>query len=374
MLLFSNADKSKGSEGQEYVVIVSSRPDWMSDICSQLVLKNIEPLFQVKANFLTADVLDLPEYISAIIIDIEKSDNCALLLNKITTLLPSSAKCLVVGDTDSITLSQQFIAGGVSYLHYPSQLVNVVQNVKDSSAEMKNRRSAIKISILGCKGGIGNSLISYHVAQHIATKNRVPVLLVQGAGGSQDIDLISDKALEKDVSELTTYLSVKPGNAKYTDDLNDKALERYNFVVFDYPIFNLNKEDIEFVLSSSDCVVLVIGHDLASLSVAKSALDVNRFLRTVSGGVKREFVCLNQIRPTANGVLTIGDLTSLLGGDISSHILYQRPPGDPSKPLRFLAKQNSAVSALANQVLGQNMAANKSTGSSISRLLNKFKK
>lgn len=374
MLLFSSTDKSKGVEGQEFVVVISSRPEWMSDVCSQLVLKNIEPLFQINTSFVHADRLELPEYVSAIILDIEKSNDCPQLLNKINTLLPGSAKCLVVGDTDSITLSQQFVAGGVSYLHYPSQLTDVVQNVKDSSNEIKNRRSAIKISILGCKGGIGNSLISYHVAQHISNKNRVPVLLVQGRGGSQDIDLISDKALEKDISELTTYLSVKPGNSKHSEDFNDKSLERYNFVVFDYPIFNLTKEEIEYILNSSDCVVFVIGHDLASLRVAKSALDVNRFLRTVSSGVKREFTCLNQIRPTANGVLTIGDLSSLLGSEISSHILYQRPPSDPSKPLRFLAKQNVAATALANLVLGQDLSAKKSGSGTISRLLTKLKK
>lgn len=374
MLLFSNTDKSKGTDGQEHVVVISSRPEWMSDVCSQLVLRNVEPLFQLNISFLNADVLQLPEYVSTIIIDVEKSDDYLRLLNKINTLLPGSAKCLVVGDTDSITLSQQFLAGGVNYLHYPSQLTNVVQTVKESSADIQNRRSAIKISILGCKGGIGNSLISYHVAQHIASKNRVPVLLVQGAGGSQDIDLISDKALEKDISELTTYLSVKPGNVKHASDFNDKSLERYNFVVFDYPIFNLNKEEIEYILNSSDCVVFVMGHDLSSLRVAKSGLDINRFLRTVSSGVQREFTCLNQIRPAANGVLTIGDLTSLLGSEISSHILYQRPPGDPSKPLRFLAKQNIEVTALANKVLGQSSSVKKSSKSLVSLLTNKFKK
>lgn len=54
-------------------------------------------------------------------------------------------------------------------------------------------RHTVKIAVLGCKGGIGSSLISSHLANEITLNNKVPVLLAQGPNGSQDIDLLFDK-------------------------------------------------------------------------------------------------------------------------------------------------------------------------------------
>ncbi|EEQ13298.1 Flp pilus assembly protein, ATPase CpaE [Yersinia frederiksenii ATCC 33641] len=345
----------------------------MDEVSSQLVLKNVSNIQRITDNFLKIESLDLSSTIHTVIIDIENATNTQKITNKINTILLNTASCLVVGDSDSIVLSQQFVQAGVDYLHYPSQLTDIVARVKSTRLELSNKRSAIKISVLGCKGGIGTSTISYHLAQRIAVNNRVPVLLVQGHGGSQDIDIISDHILDNDVTEVTDYLSIKKNGGEITSNFYDPLLERYNFSIFDYPVFNLDKEKIEHILNFSDCVIFIISHDLASLRVAKLSQEVNRFLQTVGNGVKREFTCLNQIKPAGGAILSLGDLTALLNNEISAQIIYQRPPNDPSKPLRLQGKPAESLTVLAQKVLGQNPTSRKYT-SHLSGLMQRYLK
>ncbi|AHK21904.1 hypothetical protein [Yersinia similis] len=374
MLLFSNKDKSETSAEKNTVVIISARSSWMNEVSSQLVLKNVTNIQRVTNNFLTIESLNLSPTTHTIIIDIEDATNTHEITNKINTILVNTASCLVVGDSDSIILSQQFVQAGINYLHYPSQLTDIVARVKSTRHEFNNKRSAIKISILGCKGGIGTSTISYHLAQRIAANNRVPVLLVQGHGGSQDIDIISDHILENDVTEVTDYLSIKRNGGEITSNFTDPLLERYNFSIFDYPVFNIEKEKIEHILNFSDCVIFIISHDLASLRVAKLAQEVNRFLQTVGDGVKREFTCLNQTKPAGGAMLSLGDLTTLLNNEISTQIIYQRPPNDPSKPLILKGKPSEALTILMQKVLGKDLMSRKLTNNLSGLMQRYFKK
>ncbi|ATM87374.1 hypothetical protein OP862_03730 [Yersinia massiliensis] len=374
MLLFSNNDKSETSTDKEAIVLISARTSWMDEVSSQLVLKNVIHIQRITENFLKIESLDLSSTIHTVIIDIENATDTQKIINKINTILVNTASCLVVGDSDSIILSQQFVQSGVHYLHYPSQLTDIVAQVKSARLEFSNKRSAIKISILGCKGGIGTSTISYHLAQYIAINNRVPVLLVQGHGGSQDMDIISDHILDHDVTEVTDYLSIKKNGGEITPNLHDPLLERYNFSIFDYPVFNLDKEKIEHILNFSDCVIFIISHDLASLRVAKLSQEVNRFLQTVGNGVKREFTCLNQTKSTGGTALSLSDLTALLSNEISTQIIYQRPPNDPSKPLRLQGKSAESLNVLAQKVLGQNPMSRKSIGNLSGLIQHYFKK
>ncbi len=202
----------------------------------------------------------------------------------------------------------------------------------------------------------------------------MPVLLVQGHGGSQDMDIISDHILDHDVTEVTDYLSIKKNGGEITPNLHDPLLERYNFSIFDYPVFNLDKEKIEHILNFSDCVIFIISHDLASLRVAKLSQEVNRFLQTVGNGVKREFTCLNQTKSTGGTALSLSDLTALLSNEISTQIIYQRPPNDPSKPLRLQGKSAESLNVLAQKVLGQNPMSRKSIGNLSGLIQHYFKK
>lgn len=359
MLLFSDNKKSVSMQKRDFVVLISARSSWINDICSQLIMKNVSNIETIEKRVVEADTLDIPPSAHTVIVDIEQFTDSQQIIAKIKMLLPGTANCLLVGDSDSIVLSRKFAEAGMSYLLYPSQLTDIVQSVNDSSREITNKRLAIRISLLGCKGGVGTSTLAYHLASYIAENNRVPVLLVQNGGGSQDMDIIADHEMDDGITDITSYLAVKKDSRNQRDDFSERLLTRYNFVIFDCPVYNLEKEQVEQILNQSDCVVLVISHDLSTVRVAKMVLETNRFLQTIQNGVKREFVCLNQTRSNGNGMLSVGDLSTLLEHDISAIISNQRPSSDATKPLRFTGKQHESLVGLVRNILGQNLESRK---------------
>lgn len=361
MLLFSDNNKPASAHERNIVVLISIRQEWINDIRSQLIMKNVENIEIIEKQFSTSDSLEISPAVHAVIVDVEQSTDSQPIITKVKMLLPGTATCLLVGDSDSIVLSRQFLQAGMNYLHYPSQLTDIVQNVNDSSRELVNKRLAIKISVLGCKGGVGTSTLAYHLASYIAESNRVPVLLVQSNGGSQDIDIIADHEIDEEAANITPNLAIKKGAKNRDTDYHSHLLADYNFAIFDCPIYNLEKEQVEKILNQSDCVIFVISHDLATVRVAKMAIETNRFLKTIQNGVKREFICLNQIRPTTSGMLSAGDLSVLLDHEIAAKISYQRPSSDATRSLRFSGKQHESLADLARNVFGQSSGTRKST-------------
>ncbi|VEI45939.1 Flp pilus assembly protein, ATPase [Actinobacillus equuli] len=93
------------------------------------------------------------------------------------------------------------------YFNSETQLTQMVARIL-GGVNIPLVRHTIKISVLGCKGGIGASFISSHIAQTIAAEKKVPVLLAQGSNGSQDLDLLFDKKYKvilPNIRKIWTY-------------------------------------------------------------------------------------------------------------------------------------------------------------------------
>ncbi|MCK8539242.1 hypothetical protein [Yersinia ruckeri] len=78
------------------------------------------------------------------------------------------------------------------YLQSASQIDGLAQRLQ-KGIQIESDRRAFFIRVFGCRGGVGTTLISFHLANAISEIKKSPTLLIQGNHGSQDIDLLSEK-------------------------------------------------------------------------------------------------------------------------------------------------------------------------------------
>ena len=245
------------------------------------------------------------------------------------------------------------MAQGVSYFYSALQLDALVETAAVGAIQ-KSRRRAVNISVLGCKGGIGATLISYQLARLITQEKSLPLLLLQGNNGSFDIDLMLGKKLSQDAASYGEQLYFKREGALFLPDLSDEEYQKYNFVVFDQSIHNCSKEQLSGLAESSQCSVLVIDHSAASIRAARRFLDESeRLLRGGTPCGRRNLICLNESRPPLGAALALSDLETLLGRPIDIRFPYVKKAGEGLlSPRLWLRGRKRPIEKLMRYVLG----------------------
>lgn len=305
---------------QPPVAIISPRSELRTEIASHLLMHNIENLIEVDDDFLTLQNDDGIQNAAVVIIDIASAWDVEQINDKVIMLIPTQARVFIVGDSDSIAFAESLItATRRPYLHAGSQLAQLAQAIQ-SKETGRVTRSAIVMSILGCKGGVGTSTIAWQLFQAMGKQATIPMLLVQGASGSRDLDLLMEQALPTDGSSLpvgtrqAVYMETIDGMLNY----RDTRFNQFNLVFIDHAIHNLSHEQLEQVIAHSHTQILVITRELSSVRVAKRMLDENR--RRSRGGSAPEariLICLNESHPASGHALKNSDIEEYLECDIA---------------------------------------------------------
>ncbi|MBZ8006790.1 hypothetical protein AVBRAN9334_01310 [Campylobacter sp. RM9334] len=331
---------------KKLILVISLDEIRAKNIKEHLSIKGLDVKTLIK-NYKDINAKDLGSNLIAIIIDLGIIKNVNESINILNTILPKDNTCIVFADNDSITIRQEFLNKGLRYLHYETQFNELFYEL-DSQSENKGSFSSIQISVLGTKGGIGTSFIAYLLAKNIYDRFCNKTLLLQGANSSFNIDLFSD------ISFNTEYFQDK-GICLYKESLEDNFVgfnkyseHKINFMVYDQGIYNASKENIELTLSNSDCVVLVINKELASIKKTKEVLETNDFLLSVNQGAKRIILVLNELSPIKT--LSIGDIEELLKRKIDLIIPFKS--GIKEVKNNGASKINKAISSLVNLVIG----------------------
>lgn len=306
------------------ILIISPRPDVMSDIISQLLMHHLADVIPHEADFFTMNDNPAASDAIAVIVDIGDADNVELITQMVALLIPVSAKPILVGNNDSIRFAQALMMAGVNYRHIGSQLAQLPDLIRDPIPAAHNR-SMLKISILGCKGGAGASTVAYQLFKAAGMLTSIPMLLVQGCSGSRDLDLLLAKALPNDgsIADLTAHQSVKMETCDAAWLYEDTAFNRYNLAFFDHGIHTHVEQQLEQVFMQSHAIVLVISRALASLRVAKNILEEHkRFLLANPLREVRILLCLNESHPKNTDELANTDIEEYLGLTIFSINTY----------------------------------------------------
>ncbi|SPY32947.1 AAA family ATPase [Pasteurella canis] len=303
-------DKEKVTvDSARKIIVVSSQEHIQSDIAQILRTKGLENLEIINSDFLSSsDLAFVAEETLGVIVDIRNETDIKVISENIYSVVPQNVWCCVIGQSDSISLAQKLLEEGILYFHSDTQLKQMAEKIV-SGVNIPLVRHTVKIAVLSCKGGSGASLISAHLANEIFLNKKVPVLLAQGPNGSQDLDLAFDKKLQGDIVEYLPNFDLYSGiPAKLPNSTTDK----YNFIIYDQPIFNVDKDDFSKFLEYSNTCVLVVERTIAALRVAKQFLDECERVRNATGKPIRTFICISDNSLETSKLMATNDIETLL--------------------------------------------------------------
>ncbi|BCX78553.1 hypothetical protein [Campylobacter sp. 19-13652] len=286
MKIFSKIDNKVKT-----VLIISENTQRIEEIKQRLALQGINDFSIINKNLSNLNSNELEFDYWGVVCDISKSTDAKTHIDIIIRLFANELAKVVIGDSDSITLKQNFEKRGISYLHFGSEANQIYDKlVKFNTNETKNY--AIKIAVIGCKGGIGTSFCAYHIARLIYDRFSTPTLLVQGANSSLNIDILSGINFEKEHFRANG-LSLYKQNQDENFEFSSNKFKQFNFIIFDYSVQALQKELCEDILNHCDTAILLSDTSVASVRKAKEIIKVNRFLKSVNKGASKLVFYIN---------------------------------------------------------------------------------
>lgn len=341
-----NQDKSS-------VLIISADVNRLEYIKQVLTLKGVKDFVLVNKSPLEIVSSEFEKNFWAAVVDGVDITDEAPYIDIIKKNLPKQIACVVLGNNDSIKLHQKFMQQGITYLNYETQINDIYQKLITFDNEIFSN-SAIKISILGSKGGIGTSYVSFHLAKLIRQRYLTPAMLVQGVGSSFNIDILANKNFDKEYFDADGLNFYK----EYNDDaylFDNPKFKNFNFVIFDHSVQSLEKEMIEHILNNSDSVVIVTDTNVASIRKTKEILKINHFLKSVKQGVSKTIVCMNNHTKQKYGSLMISDINKLLEDKIEHSIPFSNISNELGS--RLTSRSKSAFDELADALTGVKTSA-----------------
>lgn len=301
------------------IAIISPRKEVSAELAQLLRMRGFENITIIDNDFFALNKVTFSaEDTLGVIVDIENNTNLKEISQQIYSFVPQNVWCCAIGESDSISLAQKLTNEGILYFHSGTQLNQLVERVI-SGVNIPLVRNTVRVNVVGCKGGIGSTLISAHIANEIAVTKQVPVLLAQGPNGSQDLDLLFNKKLQGDIVEYDKHLDLLNGDPA---KLDSEQIDKYNFIIYDQPIFNINKDKFPVLLEGSDTFVLVVERRISSLRIAKQFLDECERVRNTSGQLIRTFICISDNKLETSKLMATVDIETLLKSPIDAVIPF----------------------------------------------------
>ncbi len=353
MQLILNKDLINKKDGKiKNTIAVISQRSWLIEKVSEKIrLADINNIKEVDKDIFSTLSINLHEQTIGVIIDIGYSDDIEKILNLIKSHTPRDCWCILVGDIDSISIAQQFTDRGLLYLNIQSQSSEITQLLL-KGIQIDLERKAFFISVLGCKGGIGNTLLSYHLANEINQIKKSPTLLLQGNQGSQDLDLITEKKMNAELTEYHKNFDLMFCRDKNFSEVDTQTNKKHNFIVFDQSVHNASKENITEYIEQSNCIIILLDNSMISVRVAKEFIGIyDRFKRDNRQAI-RLLICLNESRPVTKNMLDTADIQSLLGRTIDIHIPYIYKTKSTLSDQNYFGRKKTKINYLAKNTLG----------------------
>lgn len=324
MKLFSESNKNNegNSAGQQQknstdqqIIVISPRKNVLSEITSQLLMHGLKNISEHQADFFMLKDDSITHGALAVVVDVVNVTDDTLITETAMLLVSATSKQIFVGSNDSIAFAQKLKQLGIIYIHVESQLAQIADYIQEPNLP-QTARAMMKISILGCKGGVGTTTIAYDLFRTVGALSSIPTLLVQGASGSSDLDLQMGTTLPRDGSmlKITQNLSARIETPDNEWSYEELQFNQYNLVFFDHSIYPHIHERLEMVIAQSHTIILVISRELSTLRIAKSILDeYNRIVITNPGWKTRMLLCLNENHLRRTEDLNNDDIREYLG-------------------------------------------------------------
>lgn len=306
MKLFRSDNETENSDletkiirDKNKVVVISTNSSIQSEICSILKMHNIGNVVFKKQYINEFREDETTRDAGWYIVDIESEKDLSIINDIIVMGIPNDVMYVLIGDTDSITFSSELLKFGARYLYKNTQLGSVADIILNSKGKSVDRIS-LNVSILGCKGGCGNTTIASGLFSSIDKFISAPVLYIQGGSGSRDLDLISSENLgisiqEAKIQKTSSTKSVKIDSEVVRFDYDNPVYQQYNINIFDHNISRASPEELEIVFNRTNVFVLIVGNNFSSFRTAKKIIDeYKKFELRTKSRPKRIIICVNE--------------------------------------------------------------------------------
>ncbi|WP_261373778.1 pilus assembly protein CpaE [Yersinia mollaretii] len=358
----------KESKTRNFITIISTRKWLIEEISEKIRLADFDNIKEIEQDIFNVTTINLPSQTVGVVIDIENNSDVDDIVNLIKNNTPRDCWCVLVGDIDSISIAQQFTEHGLLYLNMQSQSAELTQHLLNG-IQVEAGRRAFCISVLGCKGGIGTTLLSYHLANEMTQIKKSPTLLLQGNQGSQDLDLITEKKMSNELTEYKKNIDLMLCKDKKLSYIDIQKNKKHNFIIFDQSIHNAPKENLANYIEHSNCIILMLDNSMVSVRVAKEFIDFyTRFKRDNKQSVKL-IICLNESRPVTKDMLGTSDIQLLLGRPIEIQLPYIYKKNNSLNDQNYFGRRKKEIKELARQALGIRMESSKYSRMLISKII-----
>mgnify|MGYP001281114919 CR=1 FL=1 len=293
------------------------------------------------------------ENIEIVIIELNESNDVSSDAEHISHLLPNDASVIVIGSEDAISTIRNLKRMGFYYLFWPITKIELIEFVV-SVHENKNRglgkkRKAKQISVIGCSGGVGTTLLCSEIAYQLSESKKSSCVLVENdyQGGNLDIMLGMEKFEKRQIrsgafattldntsalslltkhTRLLSVLSLTSNTLsnseikEYTKTVTEQIAVDANFIIDDLSSIarqNFNKEEL---VDISDCVILILSPTVSSLRDA--ARIRQKFNEEGEENKLRIFMVLNYIMPESCATITQTEAEKYLHQNVDVVIPY----------------------------------------------------
>lgn len=352
MLLFPQKDERVAAT-ERTIYVLSARGEISAHLTKSLRMAGFNNIETLETSLQHAGNIALSANAWGVIIDINQQQNAEEVVLTVQTLVPRGIWCCVVGDSDSIALAQTFARSGIYYFNIHAQGEELIQ-AATNRVLTKNRRLTVSISILGCKGGIGNTIIAHQLTQRIAQIRKMPTLFIQGKSGSHDIDLLFDKKMAHELTPVSKHLDAMRWNETGFPQLEQDLYEKYNFVLFEDSVNAADKEQLRLTIERSSCVVLTMDRSMSSVRTVRQLIEIFDTISRSQQLPRRLLLCLSDSRPVSADMLHQEDIQTLLGRKIDVVFPWQTPSG---KKLSSVLGRNrkKPLESLTELILGEDV-------------------
>ncbi|MBA0210497.1 tight adherance operon protein [Pectobacterium brasiliense] len=312
MLLFPQKKEEKASPADKVFYILSIRDVVNEQIGQRLSQAGFSKIEHVVWRPGQVSDISLSAHSWGVIIDIGASYQVDDVVLSIKGFVPRGVWCCAVGDSDSITMAQEFARYGIHYFYLNAQAEELIP-AAIAGAAVKVRRSSVNIGILGCKGGVGNTTLAYQLVNRLVQLRQKPTLFIQGKSGSNDIDLLFEKKFTQSLTPISQNLDAMSWTDTTFPDLCNEPFEKYNFVIFEESINSSEKEHLRQIVECTSCLVLTLDRSMASVRMVRQIIEIHDAISRTKNTPRRLLLCLKDSRPVTSNMLDVEDLQLLLG-------------------------------------------------------------
>ncbi|ORT49218.1 type II secretion system protein Z [Vibrio sp. qd031] len=325
-----------------------------------------------------------PEAIEVIAIELNESNDVSADAEKYSHHIPNSASVVIIGKEDSISTIRNLKALGFYYLFWPvtkQELIDFLKSVKENrqrSAGISKSRKAKQISFIGCKGGVGTTLLCAETASLFALEKNMSSVVVDNAyqGGNIDIMLGYEKFEKRDIRPGSMAVNLDETSAQAllrkqhptlsvlsltSSDIENTDLKDYTKTVAGYVSQGSNFvfEDIssnasmiysnQDLVEISDCIILVFSATVAAL---RDAAKIKKKLDSAidEGSSKRILTVLNHNQPEANASINLEDIEKFLNCKVDIEVPFVKKLDQQILSGKKLINQNNKASKAIRQL------------------------